>query len=826
MSAHCRPTSSAMQTETFKGSGGEYCVAVTKLSGIVPRERLWLAGVGLYLRGLKPNVPIDVIHKEYVAAAVGTRSLKALQAAVKRVFDDRPHGIACTTTFVSTGDASAEPKPHSDRWSNQKRDHSRGYRQALEAHYQVISLFIGTLFNSLRDFRLANSVLSMESADARDHAGHRRRHRLKYSGISFPHFSNLDRWSNNLVSWASERMSMGTLVRTPHMLLDRLTEVVQRILDEQCGDVTLPSSHSLDFLFWLDGTSSGLRSVSVVKFRLIDTTRILFQKGFSEVTCWMDALCGETDIPLEYQVMMMNELSRLWTSDLTVAHEPVKMRFLLLMADHKQLDVLCGVQGYSTSQRCAICTLPAQMFCRNAFGGTPRAFQETAIDAVAAAREILMDPSTVPAIRRKYNNVADMPFAMLTDTSIPLDHVFAVPGTMHNCGGILETTFEWLRDSIRSPRNTPRTVTVAIAQLHLNLKRTSGLHPKNKRWNHTQYRLAFSQWRQVFHDLLPDHYIPVPFMASVISFILYSPQATPTPSRCTTLLAYSFLLPLLMGWDSSNLYWHSTLHLVPILLRMKMPASVLSEESFESEFRPSKRILRNRSNNRLGKDLLMIRALCKAKTVIRSQWGSKAHTQREWGCEVSMGVVLGPCMMAGEALLANLPGLLQAVRNINPDLITTVHVNGAECLHLSCGDVADSIVLCLCGEHANAQYSQSTPGFTCASAAVDAARHNQWDTSTAVEPASVEWESSDNESTASGERDESEDSEERANRESSSSDWSPRSYYGSVDADASSGSDDEPIAKRLRPLWLGEFWSEPTDNTDEKRDEPEFVFPE
>ena len=79
------------------------------------------------------------------------------------------------------------------------------------------------------------------------------------------------------------------------VLLDRLADQVRHVLHRNPVDVQADVV-DLDFLFWLDGTSSGLRAVTAVKFRLLDCLRFLFPTGLSAVTCWMDTFCKETAI--------------------------------------------------------------------------------------------------------------------------------------------------------------------------------------------------------------------------------------------------------------------------------------------------------------------------------------------------------------------------------------------------------------------------------------------------------------------------------------------------------------------------------------------------
>ena len=116
-----------------------------------------------------------------------------------------------------------------------------------------------------------------------------------------------------------------------------------------------------------------------------------------------------------------------------------------------------------------------------------------------------------------------------------------------------------------------------------------------------------------------------------------------------------------------------------------------------------------------------------------------------------------------------------------------------------------------CGEHPDARFGPPVPGFDCDAAAAGAARHNLLATVEVIPPAR-EWESSDDESVPS---------EECAD---SSPPWSPRSYYPTSDEASNASDDAEPIAKRLRPTFLGDFYSEhPAGRTNES-DEEEYAF--
>ena len=589
--------------------------------------------------------------------------------------------------------------------------------------------------------------------------------------------------------------------------------------------ITTAPRVQVDLLFWLDGTSSGIRALSVVKIRLVDRLQLLFPSGMSPVTCWMEAFCDESHIPHEYRMLMLEELGHLWTCNFLSGGTHVSLRRLLLVADHKQLNILSGVQGSSTSQRCSFCTLPAHLFVLDPFAGHLRTPERTASDAVACADEILQSPEDVASIRRKYDNVADVPFVMLGETKVPLRDVVSVPPCMHNNRGIMESTWRWLWDKICQPMSGARTLTIARNILLSRLDDHPNLHRRVNKWNNTSFRIAFSEWQTLFRGLLESSRQTVPFMASVISFILNSPAAKPTAKRCAALLAYSYLLPRLMGWTTSNLYWHSMLHLVPILRRLEVPACFLSEENFEAAFRPVKKVLRGRSNNHVGNDLLVIRAFGEANNEIRREWCAEdTRGERMWDVGVSLDVILAPCMMTDPVILSSLPGLLRIVAELSPLIANSCSMAGVTCLWLACGDVSDSLVACACGQHVQSRATNHSSGYELNDEAVTAARETLRTDFDVAEPVGdrrpatpEEWKSTDDEYEIL------EGPDSSSSGSSSFSHWEPRSYYDSDEPPAASSSDSgEQWSKRLRPTHLGDFFSEHPIATCE----PEYQLPE
>ena len=81
------------------------------------------------------------------------------------------------------------------------------------------------------------------------------------------------------------------------------------------------------------------------------------------------------------------------------------------------------------------------------------------------------------------------------------------------------------------------------------------------------------------------------------------------------------------------------------------------------------RSLRDRSNNRIGNDLLTIRAFGEAKSAIRKEWCSpEPVTEQIWDASVSLDVVIASCLMEDSVFLANLPGLLHFLTSLCPAL--------------------------------------------------------------------------------------------------------------------------------------------------------------
>ena len=103
------------------------------------------------------------------------------------------------------------------------------------------------------------------------------------------------------------------------------------------------STYSL--LLWIDGTSTGQRSVTVTKLRLLDRDRTFFPSGVSKVMRWMERFLGETKIPLEYRQLLVSELNTVFGQQFEAGSRTVSLEYPVPTGDHKQLNSMCGVQG-------------------------------------------------------------------------------------------------------------------------------------------------------------------------------------------------------------------------------------------------------------------------------------------------------------------------------------------------------------------------------------------------------------------------------------------------------------------------------------------------
>ena len=116
----------------------------------------------------------------------------------------------------------------------------------------------------------------------------------------------------------------------------------------------------------------------MIKLRLLDPTGTLLPGCLSAVGNWVECFFYETRLPVQLREDVVSQLSTLWEHGIMLGDRRLNFDRLLLVADNKQLCFLCGIQGGSTSQRCSICTLTAEHFFVDSFGGCVRDMDVTA----------------------------------------------------------------------------------------------------------------------------------------------------------------------------------------------------------------------------------------------------------------------------------------------------------------------------------------------------------------------------------------------------------------------------------------------------------------
>ena len=132
-------------------------------------------------------------------------------------------------------------------------------------------------------------------------------------------------------------------------------------------------------------------------------------------------------------------------------------------------------------------------------------------------------------------------------------------------------------------------------------------------------------------------------------------------------------------------------------------------------------ILRSRSNNHVGRDLLAIRAFGEAQAVIQSKWCSNERSsERVW----AVYVVVGPCLMNDNTTLVNLCGLLKSLADLDCSLVCSGLIDGTACLRICCGDVPQYTVLCNCKQHVHSVFVMQSSDVALDDAIIDRARQS------------------------------------------------------------------------------------------------------
>ena len=198
-------------------SGGSFRVAILQEIKDPDMHAVWLQSVGNHLRGRGSE---KEMFNEYRAAGFVDLSQAAVRLRVSRGRGLYSHIRMCCTFIPPVRDLSSRTGGHPGR------QYCRAFHSAVEEHMTSVFVLIGSLFSSLKQFRLANRVLGFETTSARDSAGRRRRARIKLNnGVSVPSFHNVDNFSSLVISWASERRPMGSLFSTPVYIMDSLVQV-------------------------------------------------------------------------------------------------------------------------------------------------------------------------------------------------------------------------------------------------------------------------------------------------------------------------------------------------------------------------------------------------------------------------------------------------------------------------------------------------------------------------------------------------------------------------------------------------------------------------
>ena len=121
-----------------------------------------------------------------------------------------------------------------------------------------------------------------------------------------PSFCSVDDFYPFMIHWASGRIPMGTLLQKPEIVFDNLVDVLKYLLRD--ADSPKLAQVDLHLLLWIDGTGHGRRSLTVVKVRLLDTTRKLFSSTTSSIGNWAEMFCSETQIPISTRSLLIGQL--------------------------------------------------------------------------------------------------------------------------------------------------------------------------------------------------------------------------------------------------------------------------------------------------------------------------------------------------------------------------------------------------------------------------------------------------------------------------------------------------------------------------------------
>ena len=271
--------------------------------------------------------------------------------------------------------------------------------------------------------------------------------------------------------------------RSSDILMDSLVGSIYRVFNTNAVTPQALCGHAtLHLLLWTDGSQLGRRPVTAAKIRILDPDRHFFGSGFSPVVNFMECFVSESKIPTHVREALLVELNSVYEERFNFRMSSARFKCLVFVADHKQLCILsgakdhailricllhlsmplknchfpmrgitrlqnsnpcvqyavptnwgfvshrcAGVQGGSTQQRCSMCTRAARHFRATMFNSCPRMWDSTASDATVCAAAIMRGDDTTAALRRKFDNVADIPLPMIGSCSWPLSDVMCCP---------------------------------------------------------------------------------------------------------------------------------------------------------------------------------------------------------------------------------------------------------------------------------------------------------------------------------------------------------------------------------------------------------------
>ena len=436
-------------------------------------SNVWLHCVGKHL--LANGKSWEFVAESYAAAGLDPISSTWLRTKLQtmprlpgRIHFDIDFIPNAVTTSVVVAPSESAIIPY-----NTRRTVARQYKKEVEDHFCQLFPVFGALFGSNAKFEAAYRMLRNQPRSVRDDMGNTRVKRLRSTvgGVSFPAFPHPHNYYDALIHWARQRIPMGSIICQHEVLLDNISVTVRQLLEP-----TSPCADSIvHLLLWVDGTGTGTRPYTVARIRMVDPSCLIFPSGASKLVSVMECFYPETGLPLTLTQALFEQLGKARSDVYWANGFKITLDCMIIVADNKQLQLLCGIQGQSTSQRCSHCKAHASLFVMAMFEGESRHWTDTARDAQECARCILEQTDTIPKLRLKFGNVRNVPAALFGECDWPLGDIDVTPPILHITRHILESVFVWLHDNILLQQQK-KTLTKARDTLFRRLRRTLGLH--------------------------------------------------------------------------------------------------------------------------------------------------------------------------------------------------------------------------------------------------------------------------------------------------------------------------------------------------------------